>query len=92
VETLLTNMKEIARTVAQAAHPFLHPVNTTSFELFGLDFLVDSHFRPWLLEVNTNPCLELSSPLLQTLIPGVVENVLRLAVDPLIPPTMLPSK
>jgi hypothetical protein len=81
-------MKEIARTVAQAAHPFLHPVNTTSFELFGLD----SHFRPWLLEVNTNPCLELSSPLLQTLIPGVVENVLRLAVDPLIPPTMLPSK
>lgn len=27
------------------------------FELFGLDFLVDKDFTPWLLEVNTNPCL-----------------------------------
>lgn len=29
----------------------------TSYELFGLDFLVDSGLTPWLLEVNATPSL-----------------------------------
>lgn len=35
------------------------------FELFGYDFLIDNEFETWLIEVNTNPCLEESSPLLE---------------------------
>lgn len=35
------------------------------FELFGYDFIVDGDFAPWLIEVNTNPCLEESSKLLE---------------------------
>jgi D-alanine-D-alanine ligase-like ATP-grasp enzyme len=34
------------------------------FELFGYDFIVDSTLATWLIEVNTNPCIEESSPLL----------------------------
>jgi len=34
------------------------------FEIFGYDFIVDEEFKAWLIEVNTNPCIELSSPLL----------------------------
>ena len=30
-------------------------------EIFGYDFMVDSVMRPWLIEVNTNPCLEESN-------------------------------
>jgi tubulin---tyrosine ligase len=51
------------------------------FELFGYDFLVDEDYECWLIEVNTNPCLEESSPLLQTLIPRMVNDMLRLTVD-----------
>lgn len=40
-----------------------------TFELFGLDFMIDDDFKVILIEVNTNPCLELSSPLLARLIP-----------------------
>ena len=29
-----------------------------TYELFGLDFMIDSKFNPWLIEINTNPCLE----------------------------------
>ena len=34
------------------------------FEIFGFDFIIDLDFNIWLIEVNTNPCIELSSPLL----------------------------
>ena len=59
-------------------------VNT--FEIFGLDFMLDDEFKLYLIEVNTNPCLELSSPLLARLIPQVLENALKIAVDPLFMP------
>lgn len=51
------------------------------FELFGYDFIVDAQYESWLIEVNTNPCLEESSPLLQMLIPRMVNDALRLTVD-----------
>jgi len=34
------------------------------FELFGLDFIIDNDQKVWLIEVNDNPCLEMSNPLL----------------------------
>jgi tubulin polyglutamylase TTLL1/tubulin monoglycylase TTLL3/8 len=48
-----------------------------NFEIFGLDFMIDEKFNPYLIEINTNPCLELSSPLLGRIIPAMVENALR---------------
>ena len=35
------------------------------FELLGYDFILDSDMNPWLIEVNTNPCIEQSSELLK---------------------------
>lgn len=48
--------------------------------------MIDEHFNTWLIEVNTNPCLELCCPLLARLIPSMLENAFRLAVDPIFPP------
>ncbi len=68
-----------------------------SFEILGYDFMIDEHCKPWLIEVNTNPCLEISSPLLARMIPAMIENSLksapsffRIAVDPLFPPPPCP--
>ena len=36
-----------------------------TFEIFGFDFILDCNFRPWLIEINTNPCIEESSKLLE---------------------------
>ena len=57
-------------------------------EIFGYDFMIDREFKPWLIEVNTNPCLELASPHLRNIIPAMVENALKITVDSLFPPSV----
>ena len=53
------------------------------FEIFGLDYMIDENFKIWLIEVNTNPCLETSTTLLYRIIVSMIENVFKIVVDPL---------
>lgn len=56
------------------------------FELLGYDFMIDEDINVYLIEVNTNPCLDTSPcPLLQRLIPQVLDQTFKLAVDPFLP-------
>ena len=48
--------------------------------------MIDGNYKEWLIEINTNPCLELSSALLARLIPNMLENAFRIAVDSIFPP------
>lgn len=51
------------------------------FEIFGYDFILDTNFNPFLLEVNTNPGFEESSPLIKQLVPRMIDDALKLTVD-----------
>jgi hypothetical protein len=51
------------------------------FELFGYDFIIDEDFNTWLIEVNTNPCIEESSSVLKKLIPRMIDDMMKLSVD-----------
>lgn len=80
-------IKEIALDTFKACYLTMDPKNLShNFEIFGLDFMIDSNFHVWLIEVNTNPCLELSSNLLSRIIPSMLEHSFRLTIDPLFPP------
>ena len=48
--------------------------------------MIDDSFQVFLIEANTNPCLELSCPLLARIIPAMLDSAFRLSVDPLFPP------
>ena len=50
-------------------------MDNRSFELFGFDFLVDSNINVWLIEVNTNPCIEESSGILKILLPRMLGSL-----------------
>jgi hypothetical protein len=51
------------------------------FEIFGYDFILDEKYQPYLLEINTNPGLEISSPLIDELLPRMVDDALKLTID-----------
>lgn len=52
-----------------------------TFEIFGYDFMIDETGHPWLIEVNTNPCLEQSSKLLKKLLPRMLDDAFKLTID-----------
>ncbi|KAL4221444.1 Tubulin tyrosine ligase-like [Mactra antiquata] len=51
------------------------------FDLFGLDFMVDTEMKVHLIEVNTNPALHCNCEALKEVIPGVVEETLYVAIE-----------
>ena len=87
-------MNKMTTDVFRACHGKLDPKRRLhTMEVFGLDFMIDDEFKPYLIEVNTNPSLDLSSPLLARLIPTMLENSLRISLDPLfLPPEGFSSK
>ena len=36
--------------------------------------MIDADLKVWLIEVNTNPCLEESSPILEEILPRMLGN------------------
>ena len=75
---LVPKMKDMAADSMKAVSRKVDPNrNSFTFEIFGYDFMIDEDWNPWMIEVNTNPCFELSSPYLARLIPAMVENTLK---------------
>jgi tubulin polyglutamylase TTLL1 len=86
-QDILPRMKDMASDAIKANfHRLDIKRKLNNFEIFGLDFMIDNHFKPWLIEINFNPCLEISSALLSRIIPGMIESSLRIGLDPLFPP------
>ena len=78
VADVVPQLKNLARDSMRAVCRKIDPARKAfSFEIYGYDFMIDEDMNPRLIEVNTNPCFELSSPYLARLIPQMVENALK---------------
>lgn len=94
IEEILPEMKSIVKDTIKASFLQIDEKRRThSFEILGYDFLLDYQLKPWLIEVNTNPCLELSSSILVRIIPAMLENAIKIALDPVFPePLHIPKR
>jgi len=86
-EALIPQMKSLVADTIRAAGAKLNPKEVNNcFEVFGFDFMVDASFRVWLIEVNSNPCLELCNSYLSYLIPKMLDEALQVTLDRVFPP------
>ena len=80
-----TVFPKITRIIAISANSAKSKINILNrqncFEIFGYDFILDNNFEPFLLEINTNPGLEISSPLIEMLVPRMIDDAFRLTID-----------
>jgi len=51
------------------------------FELFGFDLMVDDDFNMLLIEVNSSPAMDYSTPVTERLVKLVLEDVIKVVVD-----------
>lgn len=47
--------------------------------------MIDESLHSWLIEVNTNPCLEESNNLLKKLVPRMLDDAFKLTLDVIFP-------
>ena len=79
---LLPKIKEIILyTMKCARHKINKFERKLCFEIFGYDFMFDENYKPYLLEINTNPGLEISSPLIEMLIPRLIDDAFKITID-----------
>ena len=78
IKQVVPQMKKLVADTMKACSRKMDPHRRNcSFEIYGYDFMIDEDLKTWLIEVNTNPCLELSSPYLARLIPAMLENAIK---------------
>ena len=53
-----------------------------------MDFILDDNLKPYLIEANSNPALDATGLVLGRIIPAMLENLMRVAVDPVFPPPL----
>ena len=73
-DIIICSMKSVEKKINKFHRNFC-------FELFGYDFIFDKDVNPFLLEINTNPGLEESSPLINMLVPRMIDDLFRLTID-----------
>ena len=79
---IVPTMKSLIMRSMLATRKLIDPARRRScFELFGYDFIIDEDFNTWLIEVNTNPCIEESSSILKAFLPRMIDEMLKLRFD-----------
>ena len=80
-------MKDIIIDCFLSVRHKMNPNNRKNcFEVFGFDFLLDEDFRIWLIEINTNPYLGVPNKDMKILVPQMIDDAIKIAVDPVCKP------
>ena len=85
-EEIFPKFTEIVKLTALSVKNKINMNNSSyCFEIFGYDFMMDEEKNVYLIEINTNPGLEISSDIIAELIPRMIDDALLLTVDELFP-------
>ncbi|CAG0921237.1 unnamed protein product, partial [Notodromas monacha] len=52
-----------------------------AFEVYGVDFMLTSDCKPWIIEINSSPDLNHSTPVTTRLVPQMFEDLIKVLID-----------
>ena len=85
-EYIMNQVKYIIELTMKSVKDKINPNKSKyCFEIFGYDFMMDVNLNVYLIEINTNPGIEISSPWIKAIIPRMVDDALRLTIDKVFP-------
>ena len=85
-EHIMNQVKYIVELTMKSVKEKINPNKRNfCFEIFGYDFMMDINLNVFLIEINTNPGLEISSPWIKAIVPRMVDDALRLTIDKVFP-------
>ena len=64
----------------QSAHSSVSS-RKNSFSVFGFDFMIDSKFKVWLIEINSSPSMDMGTPVTRKLVPDFQRDIVRWLID-----------
>ncbi len=83
-------MKQVKKIITLTMLSIKNKINKNDrgnqFEIFGYDFMLDNDFNLFLIEINTNPGLEESSPWIKVIVPRMLDDALRMTIDQVFEP------
>ena len=83
---IMNQVKYIVELSIKAVKDKINPNKRNfCFEIFGYDFMMDTNLNVYLLEINSNPGLEISSPWIKAIVPRMIDDALRLTIDEVFP-------
>ena len=73
-------IKNIVRWSLESAQDMIEHRKLSS-ELFGYDIMIDENLTPWLIEINSSPAMDYSTPVTKKLVKEVMEDCIKVIVD-----------
>ncbi|KAF2354393.1 Tubulin-tyrosine ligase/Tubulin polyglutamylase [Trinorchestia longiramus] len=79
-ETVYPGMKD-ALVAAMLATQVQMDSFKSGFELFGADFMLSEDLKPWLIEINSSPCMAPTSSVTRRLCAQCLQDIIKVVVD-----------
>ncbi len=64
-----------------AGAPAVIAIRPNTFEMLGVDVLIDEELNPWVLEVNASPSMEMGTSVTTEVVTKVSEDLIKIVVD-----------
>lgn len=80
-ESLVDKIKNVVINSLESVQDMFELKRGQQFELFGYDIMVDEDLNCWLIEVNSSPAMDYSTPVTERLVKMVLEDTMKVVVD-----------
>ena len=78
---LVEKIKNLVINSLESVQDMFESKKGQQHEVFGYDIMIDEDFNCWLIEVNSSPAMDYSTPVTERLVKMVLEDTIKVVVD-----------